>query len=123
MKLTNTQIYNYAQLLNRAFQDSSLYLPARINFYIQKNKTTILSLGEEIEKTRSEIIQHYGELAENNMFYVKPENMTVAQAELNDLFSIEQEVNILKFSIDKFTDDIQLSMEQMEAIMFMIEEA
>ena len=123
MKLTNAQIYTYAQKLNGAFQDTSIYLPARINFYIQKNKSTILVLGEEIEKARMNIFQQYGDYTEDGMITIPPEKIAIAQQELNDLLAIEQDVNILKFSIEKFTDDISLSIEQMEAIMFMIEEA
>ena len=123
MKLTNMQIYTYAQKLNGVFQDTSIYLPARINFYIQKNKNTILALGEEIEKIRINIFQKYGENTEDGLLVIPSEKIQTAQRELDDLLAIEQEVNILKFSIEKFTDDISLSMEQMDAIMFMIEEA
>ena len=123
MKLTNTQIYNSAQRLMNTFTDSSIRLPARINFYIQKNKKTIISLGEEIDKARTEILYHYGTPNEEGIINIPSDRIEEAQRELNDLFEIEQEVNILKFSIEKFTDDISLSLEQMEAIMFMIEEA
>ena len=123
MKLTNAQIYTYAQKLNGAFQDTSIYLPARINFYIQKNKSTILTLGEEIEKARMSIFQQYGDYTEDGMITIPPEKISIAQQELDDLLAIEQDINILKFSIERFTDDISLSIEQMEAIMFMIEEA
>lgn len=123
MKLTNTQIYLYAQKLNNVFQNTNIFLPARINFYIQKNKNTILALSEEIEQIRINIFQKYGENTENGLLVIPPEKIQAAQQELDDLLAIEQEVNILKFSIEKFTDDISLSMEQMEAIMFMIEEA
>ena len=123
MKLTNNQIYNYASQLMKSFTDSSLRLPARINFYIQKNKQTIISLGEEIDKARSEILTHYGTADEQGMVRIPHDFVAQANQELQDLFDIEQEVNILKFSIEKFTDDIDLSMEQIESIMFMIEEA
>ena len=123
MKFTNNQIYNYASQLMRSFTDSSLRLPARINFYIQKNKQTIIALGEEIDRARSEILIHYGTADEQGMVHIPSDLIAQANQELQDLFDIEQEVNILKFSIEKFTDDISLSMEQMEAIMFMIEEA
>ena len=123
MKLTNQKIYSYASALMRSFNDANMRLPAKVNFYIQKNKNTILSLGEEIDKARYEILQHYGTLGEDGNFNIPKENVEVAYKELNDLFEIEQDVNILKFSIEKFDDNINLSMEQMEAIMFMIEEA
>ena len=89
MKLTNTQIYNHAQKLHRVFQDPSLYLPARVNFYIQKNKSTIITLGEEIDKARMAIFEHYGEPTEDGMINVPPERVADAQKELNELFEIE----------------------------------
>jgi hypothetical protein len=39
------------------------------------------------------------------------------------LFNIEQEINICMIKADSLSNDIELSMAQMEAIMFMIEEA
>ena len=41
--------------------------------------------------------------------------------ELKDLFSIEQEVNIYKFNIEDL-GDIKLTSNQMNAILFMIED-
>ena len=41
--------------------------------------------------------------------------------ELEDLFALEQEVNICKIDINSFNDDIMFTTGQMEAIMFMIE--
>jgi hypothetical protein len=47
--------------------------------------------------------------------------MPAAQQELNDLFALEQEVNIHMFKLDDF-DGIELTTTQLSAIMFMIEE-
>jgi hypothetical protein len=52
---------------------------------------------------------------------VPAENLAAAQQELNDLFSIEQEINLHIFKLDEF-DNIELTMEQLSSIMFMIEE-
>ena len=123
MKITNGQIYKYACNLTKNFTDTTLRLPARLSFYIQKNKQTIIALGEEIEQARNEILMHYGTQTENGDISIPMENVTQVNQEISDLFEIEQEVNILKFSIEKFTDDINFSIEQIEAIMFMIEEA
>jgi hypothetical protein len=46
---------------------------------------------------------------------------TVAK-ELNDLFALEQEVQIYTINIDSFGDDLTITTAQMEAIMFMIEQ-
>ena len=122
MRLTNNEIYSHANQLLGAFQDSTQKLPIKINFYLQKNKTTLIEMAQEIEKTRMEIAQSYGELnAESNQFIIPPEKMVEASKELNDLFNLEQDVNIYMINIDSLSDDYDMTTAQMEAIMFMIE--
>jgi hypothetical protein len=48
--------------------------------------------------------------------------MESATNELNDLFNLEQEVQIYMVNIDSFSDDLTITTAQMEAIMFMIEQ-
>lgn len=122
MKLTNYQIYIKMQELLNIFSNSTLQLPAKIGFYIQKNKNTICKLGQEIEEARINILHQYGTDKGDGTFEVPKEKISTVQNELNELFEIEQEINILKFSSEKLTNDFTLSLEQMEAIMFMIEE-
>lgn len=120
MKLTNNQIYSYAT--NLVAFNIEEKLPVRINFFLQKNIQTIQSLAQEIENARLEIAQQFGELNEDGTSYTIPsQNMPAAQKELNDLFALEQEVNIHMFKLDDF-DGIELTTAQLSAIMFMIEE-
>lgn len=122
MKLTNNQIYTYATELAAAFQDSTQKLPIKVNFYLQKNKETLLAMAQDIEKTRVELLNNYGELdAETNRFTIKPECIETASKELEDLFNLEQEINIYKVNIDNFGDDLTLTTGQMEALLFMID--
>lgn len=122
MKMTNNEIYFHANQLLEVFQDNSQKLPIKINFYLQKNKSILVSLAQEIEKTRMEIAQSYGELDnETNSFIIPPEKMVEASKELNDLFNLEQDVNIYMINIDSLSDDYDMTTAQMEAIMFMIE--
>lgn len=121
MKLTNNQIYNYAVELQKNFSDETQKLPIKISFYLQKNKNELLELAQDIEKTRTEIIEKYGELNETTSQYlVPPEKIEEASKELEDLFSLEQEVQIYTVNIDNFPDDVSFTNSQMEAIMFMI---
>jgi len=123
MILTNNEIYNYANALVSAFQDKEQRLPIRLNFFIQKNKATLINLAQEIEKSRMEIAQSYGELdTESNQYVIAPDKIVETQKELNDLFSLEQEVNIGVIKASCLSDDYNLSTAQMEAIMFMIDE-
>lgn len=122
MKMTNNEIYNIAAVLNKAFEDTTQYLPVKVNFYIQKNKTTLLTLAQDIEKSRVAILQNYGTLnSETNQFEFTGDNAQKVVQELNDLFALEQEVNIYTVNIDSFGDDLSLTTGQMEALMFMID--
>ena len=123
MKLTNNKIYAYANNLLIEFSDSAdLKLPVKINFYLQKNIQTLKTLASEIEENRLAIVRNYGELTEDGSAYSIPaDKVAEAQKELNDLFNLEQEVQIYTVNIDALNDDMVLTMSQMEALMFMID--
>lgn len=122
MRLTNSQIYNYAIALNEAFADNTQKLPMKVNFYLQKNKKILIELGKDIEESRMEIIHNYGELNEDGSQYIIPKDkIEIIQKELEDLLALTQEVNIYMISADNLTNDINLTTGQMEAILFMIE--
>lgn len=124
MKLTNSQIYIYAQNLHKAFNDLTQVLPVKINFYIQKNKNLLKELAVEIENSRKDIIYKYGNLDEKTENYVieNSENREKAVQEMNDLLELEQDVNLYTISLNQFDENLSLTIEQMDAILFMIEE-
>ena len=120
MKLTNQQIYNYATQL--ANFNIDIRLPVRINFFLNRNIQTIMKLSQEIEAARLQIAQTFGELnSTGTQYYVPVEKQREAQNELNDLYNIEQEVDIHMFSLNDL-EGIELTYDQMGALMFMIEE-
>lgn len=122
MKLTNSQIYNYVNVLFEAFNDKDQKLPIKINFYLQKNKNTLMALAQDIEKARLEIASNYGNLNEESSQYIVPsDKLEDAQAELDDLFNLEQEVQIYTIKADDLDNNISITTAQMEAIMFMID--
>ena len=123
MKLTNKQIYDYILNLNQAFNNNQQKLPIKLNFYLQKNKNLLLDLSNEIEKMRMEIIQTYGkpDLENTNTYIIPKEDIETAQKELDELLKIEQEVNIYKMKFEEIPNNIDLTIEQMEAILFMID--
>ena len=122
MLMKNFEIYESAKAMNEAFADNTQYLPVKVNFFIQKNKSTLLALAQDIEAARMNIIRNYGEPTEDgNSYSIPKEKIEIASKELNDLFEIEQEVDIKKINIDNFPDDISLTTGQMEALMFMID--
>ena len=51
---------------------------------------------------------------------VPTDKVDEANAEILELFNIEQEVNVYKINLDEL-DDLKFTSQQMEALMFMIE--
>ena len=124
MVMTNKEIYIAADLLSQQFQKNTanIQLPVKINFFLQKNINLILKMGQEIENARIDIAKQYGILDSDNSFYSIPEDKEeFVNHELNDLFNLTQEVNIHKLKLNDF-ENINLSFDQMSAILFMIDE-
>ena len=123
MKLSNQLIYTYAYGLAQAFNDQNLILPIKVNFYLQKNKMELMKLAQEIEAQRDEMVKRFGSYSEETMsFYIPEENQELIRKEFNDLMNLEQDVKIYKIKPTAFSEDLNLTMGQMEALMFMIEE-
>ena len=119
--MKNKQIYENNQKLI-VFSNCNIKMPVRISFYLQKNIQLIQQAAEEIEKARLGIGASFGTPnAAGNGYDIPPENIAAANQELNDLFNLEQKINIHKFKIDDF-EDVDLTYQQMSAILFMIEE-
>lgn len=122
MKMTNMHIYDIANALAEQFQDKEIKLPVKVNFYLQKNKNVLISLGQELEKERINIIQKYADLDTETEQYVVSEDKTAdAIKELNELFALEQEVPIYTVNIDAL-EGVDFTAGQMEALLFMIED-
>ena len=120
IKMNNGMIYQYALTLNEALNDNDLQMPVAVIFSIEKNKQTLMAVAQDVEKYRMDIIKKYGEEVDGN-YNVPQDKIEIANKELQDLFSIEQEVNIYKFNIEDL-GDIKLTSNQMNAILFMIED-
>lgn len=119
--MSNIDIYNTASILLEAFKDE-MSLPVKVNFYLQKNMNGIVEMAKEIDKTRMEIIEKYGELDEESGNYTfKEDVIDTVNKELADLFSLEQDVKINQIELDWF-GSVELSSVQMAAIMYMIKE-
>lgn len=119
MQLINKQIYQYATNLV-AFNIEGK-LPVRINFFLQKNIQKIIELGQEIDTAKLEIGEQYGTPNEDGGYSIPPDNLEAVNQELNDLMNLKQEIDIHIFKLDDF-DGIELTTQQLSAIMFMIEE-
>ena len=121
MILTNQKIYEYASSL-AVFNGFDIKLPVKISFFLQKNIKTITEAAQEVNEARLEIARTYGTYSEEEGVYIiPPESIPTTQSEINDLFSLEQDLSIHIFKLDEF-DNIELTYQQLSAIMFMIEE-
>lgn len=122
MIFTNQEISESATKILVAFSNEVKYMPIKLNFTIQKNLYTLLTFKEKIEKKQMEIASKYGELnSEGTQFVIKSENKEKAEQELKDLFAMKQDIDIRICSLSQ-VKDIKLTIEQMQAIMFMITE-
>lgn len=122
MKLTNNQIYIFANALIKEFNNDTQQLPIKANFYLVKNKNVLIGLVQEIEQSRNALLEKYGEISEDKTKYNIPkENSEIVCKEMEDLFQLTQEVDIYKISLKDLGDNT-LTISQMEALMFMIEE-
>ncbi len=120
--MTNNEIYSIAMQLIEHISQANLCLPIKVNFYLQKNMAAILSIAEDLEKSRNEILNKYGTLnAETGEYNFETDKITEANQELADLFSLEQEVPIYEISLDSF-GDLPLDTNQVKAISYMIKE-
>jgi len=120
--LTNNQIYNYTDSFIKNFSQKDIKFPVKVNFYLLKNQNALLSLAQEIEQERVNIAQEYGILNEETQQYeVPPEKIQEAKKKLDDLFNLTQEVKIYKVKLEDF-GNIELTPDQMEALLFMIED-
>ena len=121
--MTNAEIYQTALVLLNSFRDmGDVYMPAAVSYSLQKNSTTLVQLGEEIEKSRIDILEHYKtEQSEGDNITIAPENIDKANKELNDLLQMQQEVKLYCFGIEDIAD-IKFTGAQMQALMVMIDE-
>ena len=121
MKILNSKIYMIANQLAQIGQ-LDMYIPAKANFFIQKNIALIEQAVQSINSVRIEILEQYGQLKEDGSGYTIPQdNIDIVNQEFDDLLNIEQELNIKTFSIDAL-GETQFTAAQMQAIMFMIED-
>lgn len=120
--MTNLEIFNIANSLLENFSDANMELPVKVNFYFQKNMTSIVSMAQDIDKTRMAIFTKYGKLdEETNQYKFEPDVVETVNKELQDLFDLEQEVKINMLKLDWF-DGINLTTQQVAALAYMIEE-
>ena len=122
MKFNNQKIYQLATELANNLSDLTTYIPAKANFFLQKNIMTMITAAQEIDKARVEVLKHYGTLnEETNQYDISQDKIAEASREIEDLFMLEQELDIKTFSIESL-GNAEFTPAQMQAMLFMIEE-
>lgn len=97
---------------------------------LTKNIDKILKLGEKINKSYNDIVLKYGEKNDKDNYFIpnfledgsENPNVKLFLSEKEELFSIEEEVDILSININAFDDDTHLEVSDLMAIKFMITE-
>lgn len=120
MKIKNKEILDIVSNFNTAFTDFNEYISAKVNFKIQKNMKLLEELASEIESSRMAIGKRYGEVNENG-YEIPTDKIDIVNEELKELLDIQQEISLMYIKIDEL-DSIKLTMSQMSALIFMIEE-
>ena len=120
--MTNNDIYNHANNLLSAFEDvANLSLPVKVHFYFQKNMDFVVKMAQDIEKSRTEILDKYGTLDQETQTYKFEEaDVEKVNQDMKDLFSLEQEVKIHVIPME-WIEDMELTAKQVNAFSFMFD--
>ena len=121
--MKNSEIYSIGVQLAQYVTKLNLSLPVKVNFYLQKNITALMAMATELEQSRNDILAKYGSYnsEEGNYNFEDDEKLNQANAELTDLFELEQEVPIYEISLEDF-GNVELDTTQVQAISYMIKE-
>lgn len=121
-QMTNAQLYALSNNLNSAFTNETRYLPAKVSYFIYKNKSKISEQAEFIEQARMNIIKHYGSVsADGTRYDIEDKYIEEANKELSELLTILVDMDISMISLSDILN-LDFTLEQMQALAFMIEE-
>ena len=80
MRFTNSEIYYIANNFKELFADFQEYIPAKVNFLLQKNMRLLATAAAEIDQAKNNLIKHYGTLNSELQHYdMSAENIEKAQ--------------------------------------------
>ena len=119
--MTNKDILSCFEGLQKLRQATDRRLPARTSFAIVRNIKTLQPIVDDFRESYQELLDKYGEPIENDQYQIKPENVTIFNDELNNLYNLDIDLDIVKI---KFSDieNLDFSLEETEALYFMMED-
>jgi hypothetical protein len=104
MKLKLSQIIESQEALSRL---SSEKLPIKIAYNLQRNIRLLKPEIESYEKTRIELIKtKYGTEQKDGSYQVIPERTDKFIAELNELLSVDVDLDVRAIKMSEFTKEI-----------------
>lgn len=126
-KLTNADVlafYNKLMEMHAKEEKTgeSIFKSIKVNFAIRRNKEKLLPILRSYEESRQEIVKKYkDENSTDEKIQIKIECAEQYSNDMNELLNIENEVDIHSVAIDALSE-CNLTMSEMDAIYFMIEE-
>lgn len=124
-QFSNQEILEYATSLHENFLENSkdITLPIKINFYLQKNMKNFIEAAKEVEASRLKIGEKYGVYNPKDSSYLiqDEDKLKLAQKELQELMSLDQIIEVYPISLEDL-QNVDLTVAQMNAMLFMIEE-
>lgn len=121
--LSNAQIEGlFQEIQKNIIETVDQSLPIKVSFCIQKNIKTLSDMVELIDSMRRKIIEKYGKVGADGSYSIPEEVADAANEEYAQLMMLGQEFSIATISLADF-GDINFTLEQMNSIMFMIEES
>lgn len=124
--MNNMEIYNIASALvtlQKKMSDEQMVFPVKVNFYFQKNTSILVDMAQDLDEERSNIIMKFGSPSENNpeQIEIPKDQVEEVNKQLQDLFSLEQEVAVNVIDLDWF-DGVNMTPAEFAAISFMIKD-
>ena len=124
-QFSNKEILDYATALSKEILENAkdVELPTKVNFYLQKNIKTFLTAAQDIEEAQLKIGKKYGEYNSEKEAYIitDSEKLSIAQKEMEDLLSVDQVLEVYFITLADL-QDTKLTIAQMNAMLFMIDE-
>ena len=119
--MTNKDILSCFEGLQKLRQATDRRLPARTSFAIVRNIKTLQPIVEDFQGAYRELLNKYADLIDGDRYQVKEENLTIFNTELDNLYNLDIDCQIVKIN---FTDieNLDFSLDETEALYFMIED-
>lgn len=120
--MTNEQVLiNYKSLID--LRQRAILFPAGVSYAIMRNLKLLKPIVQDIEESRNQIAQTYGEPSESDVSYyiIKPENQAKAQEELASLAAADNNITLNTIKLSQI-EHMDLAIKDMEDLYFMLDE-